>query len=332
MKKKGLIIATIVMVLVLAVSLTTATYAWFTTSASTKVDQIAVNIAAASAVNVGVTTTYNSQDSTQYMYDAINVSGATNNTLSYAEGTSGLGSSLSIPAFNLGTAVGTTTDSSAWGTTVDGTFNPTNTIFAAKVNTSAQGYSSSSAGTPDTSDSSIAKANIDYIDLRMGATAAKAGVQGIFATVKVKTTGTAKTLKMVAALHFYIKAGTTQTVEFDLFGNATNNTQINGTAMSGLTPPIANAVTYAVEDNQATATFSFFIAGAKAYSASGTDLYSATSPVIYPFEIYGYVWGPDSACISSATGCGCTIDIEFGAVNGETQVPNYFVVDATAGA
>ena len=34
MKKKGLIVATIVMVLVLAVSLTTATYAWFTASAS----------------------------------------------------------------------------------------------------------------------------------------------------------------------------------------------------------------------------------------------------------------------------------------------------------
>jgi len=329
MKKKGLIIATIVMVLVLAVSLTTATYAWFTTSASTKVDQIAVNIAAASAVNVGVTSTYNSQDSQQYMYDAINVSGASNNTVSYAEGTSGLGSSLSIPAFNLGTAVGTTTDTSAYGTTIDGTFNPANTIFAAKVNTSAPGYSSSTAGSPDTTDSSVAKANIDYIDLRMGATAAKAGVQGIFATVKVKTTGTAKTLKMVAALHFYVKAGD-QTVEFDLFGNATNNTPITSAGMSGLTAPIANAVTYAVEDNQATATFSFFIAGAKAYASSGTDLYSATNPVIYPFEVYSYVWGPDPACISSATGCGCTIDIEFGAVNGDTTVPSYFVVDATA--
>ena len=38
MKKKGLIIATIVMVLVLAVSLTTATYAWFTLSDVTKID------------------------------------------------------------------------------------------------------------------------------------------------------------------------------------------------------------------------------------------------------------------------------------------------------
>ena len=54
MKKKGLIIATIVMVLVLAVSLTTATYAWFTASNVTKISEFSVSVVSNNAVNIGV--------------------------------------------------------------------------------------------------------------------------------------------------------------------------------------------------------------------------------------------------------------------------------------
>ena len=56
MKKKGLIVATIVMVLVLAVSLTTATYAWFTTSSQTTIDSIGIKAAAGADVKIGVKT------------------------------------------------------------------------------------------------------------------------------------------------------------------------------------------------------------------------------------------------------------------------------------
>ena len=54
MKKKGLIVATIVMVLVLAVSLTTATYAWFTASSVTSIEGFSVEISANNAVNIGM--------------------------------------------------------------------------------------------------------------------------------------------------------------------------------------------------------------------------------------------------------------------------------------
>ncbi|MBQ9107545.1 MAG: hypothetical protein IJY49_01790 [Clostridia bacterium] len=54
MKKKGLIVATIVMVLVLAVSLTTATYAWFTVTDVTTIDAFEISVVAGNAVNVGV--------------------------------------------------------------------------------------------------------------------------------------------------------------------------------------------------------------------------------------------------------------------------------------
>ena len=54
MKKKGLIISTVVMVVVLIASLTTATYAWFTTSTKTTLDGFNFSVVAGNAVNIGV--------------------------------------------------------------------------------------------------------------------------------------------------------------------------------------------------------------------------------------------------------------------------------------
>ena len=54
MKKKGLIISTVVMVVVLIASLTTATYAWFTTSTRTTLQGFNVSVVAGNAVNIGV--------------------------------------------------------------------------------------------------------------------------------------------------------------------------------------------------------------------------------------------------------------------------------------
>lgn len=54
MKKKGMLIATIVMVLVLAVSLTTATYAWFTSDAQAEVDGVTITTQAATGVQIAV--------------------------------------------------------------------------------------------------------------------------------------------------------------------------------------------------------------------------------------------------------------------------------------
>ena len=66
MKKRGLIVATIVMVLVLAVSLTTATYAWFTTSTSTSIDGFTLSVTAGNVMNIGL----NKQGYTAYDPDA----------------------------------------------------------------------------------------------------------------------------------------------------------------------------------------------------------------------------------------------------------------------
>ena len=52
MKKKGLIISTVVMVVVLIASLTTATYAWFSVSASAKIYDISINTQASDGLQI----------------------------------------------------------------------------------------------------------------------------------------------------------------------------------------------------------------------------------------------------------------------------------------
>ena len=82
MKKKGLIVATIVMVLVLAVSLTTATYAWFTVTDVTTIDAFEISVVAGNAVNVGVKTD-NTYEGTVTANDFMN------GTVTYKPGTAG---------------------------------------------------------------------------------------------------------------------------------------------------------------------------------------------------------------------------------------------------
>ena len=55
MKKKGLIISTVVMVVVLIASLTTATYAWFTSQAQATVDDLTITTDAAQGLQIAMT-------------------------------------------------------------------------------------------------------------------------------------------------------------------------------------------------------------------------------------------------------------------------------------
>lgn len=54
MKKKGLIISTVVMVVVLIASLTTATYAWFSVSSNTSISGFDVSVTSNNAINIGL--------------------------------------------------------------------------------------------------------------------------------------------------------------------------------------------------------------------------------------------------------------------------------------
>ena len=332
MKKKGLIIATIVMVLVLAVSLTTATYAWFAASTTTTVDTLTLKVDSASAVAIGAKTanTYN-QDS--FMYGSVTLGNDTSTVYNplYTGGETGLGSSLSLGTgemtLTLSKAINSATSivegtSVTGATSSDGHFDPaTGVIYAAS--------SSTTDTTIDNASIAYARANTDFVCLQMGAQAAQNGVYGIYATVTTTATDTATTLKMMAAMHFYIRVytqGSTSAgkwVEFDLFGTATENT--SKASVGSLTAPITN-VTYAYSESKATATFKFLIGGVSEVHVDGENVYegasgtTAATPLatdgskIFMFDIYSYIWGPDANCKSTGTGCSASFDITFDAV------------------
>lgn len=100
MKKKGLIVATIVMVLVLAVSLTTATYAWFTTTAQTTIDSIGIKAAAGAKVKIGMSKTnayVSNADADSFVSGELQIISPTTDDTCGWDGDPGLGVSLSTP-------------------------------------------------------------------------------------------------------------------------------------------------------------------------------------------------------------------------------------------
>ena len=316
MKKKGLIIATIVMVLVLAVSLTTATYAWFTASSNTSIDTIELSVKAANSVSIDAKVgNGNTQD--DYMYETVTLGRGTAgtsaaNTPSYTGSTTGLGSTLGFAGegtttLNLSTAVATanTITVAQAPASIDEGFNPSHIIFKANAGTSDTTVKADSVNYAD--------ANLDYVVLKMGAQAAKAGVKGIYAEIKITTSDTATTLKMMAAMHFYISVNGVAFNEIDLFGSNRYST-----SKSNLTASSVPGITYSTVDNQAVATIRFEIAGnvtategsGENATVTGADLASNGSAIV-PFDIYAYVYGPDNDCISTQTGCSAKFDIEF---------------------
>lgn len=86
MKKKGLIISTVVMVVVLIASLTTATYAWFSAQAQATVDDLSITTTAAKGLQIAMTNKKNKVDDI--------VSGDLSFANNKWEGTTGWGTSL----------------------------------------------------------------------------------------------------------------------------------------------------------------------------------------------------------------------------------------------
>ena len=345
MKKKGLIISTIVMVVVLIASLTTATYAWFSQSARTTVDALELQVNSMSAVAIGARTGAGTSQN-HYMYGKVTLGrgaadAVTANSPTYTGGTTGLGTSLGF------TTGGTLTLSKAVNTAASVTKATAPTSPSAAFNPQGNVIYAASSGDDDehidNSTVNFAEANKDYVVLNMGAQAAQSGVYGIYATVKVSTTDTSTTLKMMAAMHFYIrvydKGSTTnyKWVEFDLFGEDADE-NVAKSSVGSLTAPISN-ITYSVEGEgdaaQATATFSFLIGGVDHIVKDGDTITSTelktNGTEIYMFDIYSYIWGPDENCVSDATGAGAKFEIEFNKVgNTDTTVPVQLIPITTA--
>ena len=141
MKKKGLIISTVVMVVVLIASLTTATYAWFTVSNRTTISGFDVSVVAGNAVNIGVKTDNKHKVGAiddDFMSGTVTWTNATAGTIGesaggWSNGTKGLSSTLDhqikwgAQTKAVGAMVGATntlpTATSSYGFIGDGTFN-----------------------------------------------------------------------------------------------------------------------------------------------------------------------------------------------------------------
>lgn len=141
MKKKGLIISTVVMVVVLIASLTTATYAWFTVSNKTTISGFDVSVVAGNAINIGVKTNNKHKVGAiddDFMSGTVTWTNATAGTIGetaggWSNGTIGLSSTLDhqikwgAQTKAVGAMVGATntlpTATSSYGFIGNGTFN-----------------------------------------------------------------------------------------------------------------------------------------------------------------------------------------------------------------
>ena len=218
MKKKGLIVATIVMVLVLAVSLTTATYAWFTAANKTIIEAIDFAVGSSSDVLIGVKTQY-AQDSnykTNVTTDSMTPGSQAGyiwgsltgeNDYTYAggastwiNGTPGLGHYIDtgLTLTNIAMAIGTGTIDSvtpANSTVDDAAWVSTNSIIKAEASKTADAIA-------DGEGAELATPQEDYLDIVLGAAASKNNsIYGINCIITINPSTTDYVLGMNAAIH-----------------------------------------------------------------------------------------------------------------------------------
>ena len=305
MKKKGLIISTVVMVVVLIASLTTATYAWFTAVNSVQVSPINLVVKSNASVNVGVRHS-EGVGYDYYYYNTLTVpEDATGNQVKWNSDDIGMGSTLVFKNLDLSTgyAIGTSTGDSDWvgGTsTVDA---KTDILNTTKTIIKAQG----SGTTVDKSTVAVANANKDYLDATIGVEANQADIKGTYVKVVVKTTDSNVTLGVSASIHFVIVAPDGKKIEFEPFGENAN------TAIKKNLTASQKSGTITVEGTQAVSTFYFWVAKSEgaALGLNGSE--------IRDFRILAYIDGADPHCVKDAKG-GSTIEISFAGTKDLTKL------------
>ena len=298
MKKKGLIISTVVMVVVLLASLTTATYAWFSSTAEARVAPIGMTATAAEGILLGVRkdTTSTAVTRTDFVNGDVNwtASETANKTLTDGTwaGTNGFGSLLTpmvgSDALNLNVSEAMTKNTGA------------DALANALFKKAPAGVNDSTPGT-----FSEAKANVDYIQLDLGLIAStNKTIDQIIGTIKVTPTDTEQ-IGMAAAIHFEIAIKApgatdwTTLPEIDAYGGReagistfTETTGYDGTL------------------NTTDKTWEYDFEVWKAAAAANALTTSGTLDVVQ-VKLIAWIEGNDDSCTTSYTGTGATIDISF---------------------
>ncbi len=315
MKKKGLIISTVVMVVVLIASLTTATYAWFTSSATANISEMTVETTASHGISIATF------DGTNYYNGNVTL----NDTV--AKG---------VPGVWTGTEIG------------QGSSLAFNTANMAVYGTSGNGFSMLTAGEVDGSvvGSKAEKVyrateNYDYFaaTLALQNTESTEAAQDVVAKIKFKANGPMATAARIGVFAF---TGTGDPAAADLtdstkwaekfvlapFGKASQSgaTWIN---TGSTTPNYLTATTFptdyttevAIADTNTDSEFANLIVDENAYVAEteygntiadGTAIGSLQNQgdLLYIRLVLWYE-GTDAQCVAANAGTGITISIEF---------------------
>ena len=318
MKKKGLIISTVVMVVVLIASLTTATYAWFTAADAVKVDSINLNVKSSAKVQVGVRVNDSAgYDGFRYneMTPANNApDGGWGNDATWAANENiGLGSTLTFNGLELGRdkAVGSSTANTNWGVGDGKTAFDTNTLVLGTQTTPKYIVKAKGAGTEiNYSTAALADANRDYLDAIIGVEAYDNDITGTYVKVTVTTTDTNKTLGINASVHFVIVAND-KYIDFQPFGDTSKHTTTKASLNHNTTVPTGNiGFCKPTADNQVSSTFYFWVGQGTKSGDGNYGVLQTGGQQISEFRILAYIDGADPHCVKDATG-GCKIDIEF---------------------
>ncbi len=341
MKKKGLIISTVVMVVVLIASLTTATYAWFTASSEVTVDSIDFKIGSGADMIIGVSGT---NSIVAAPTNAAFVSGSTqyNVVQNFKDagtwsGTEGLGSNIDLGDLDLKSiskAVGTGTftgTAGSWSTTENGTRQYTDGTNLGGTADGAFSYTNYKNGMikaegqgttvyENTIDS--AWKQYDYLDVVIGVKATKTDLQKMTCYVTVNPTE-GSIVGMNGAIHVaysVVKAQSNATettlTDVDIYGSTYNfktlNSAVNNTVFN-------NAKTAASQSDNSLSCLGgaadvTLAAGSMTKdieidSKTGDEVIDADA--IYQIHLVIYIAGFDGDCQEAAKGVGSRIYITF---------------------
>ena len=345
MKKKGLIISTVVMVVVLIASLTTATYAWFTTSDTTSIQGFNVSVTAGNVMSIGL----NSNSLNGYNPTAtpdMFVSGSCTYTggdagqfaTGYWTGSTGLGATVEhdIAWSNQSKAVGFSklADAAAATTATDSntgliTHADWNKIIAAngergKIDSQTARFAI--ANKKETADSDKST-NGDFVYMFLGAeptTALTAGTNKLHVVIQPQGSGT--TNGMAAAIHvaYKVNGATTWTdmdfstaakKDYGAYNSARNGNSavINGDVTGDPTQGFNNVGTYDATKKTTT------IGSAVSIDIPLTEYTDANAAApLDQIQLVIYIAGADPDCFDSAKNGTIKIGLFFGAQSATT--------------
>ncbi len=313
MKKKGLIIATIVMVLVLAVSLTTATYAWFTVASVTTIDGFNVSVVPGTDVNIGVkkNNKYEASPNTgMFYYGSVEYTPATAGTLGLGEwgganANEGLGAKVDhvIEWGEQSMAVGVTTETTLAAATVGNTGLWSHTSGKTAIAANGENHTSIDVTSED---AHLAVANDDYAYLFLGVQPTKELSTNTLVILLDASANTTANVGILSAIHvaYRVNGGAIVDDEFvenawyevDLCGESVHyDSPLSALTLSIADDTIANAykTSYSQDGGKTPAT----LPTKGAYLPIELD---GTAMLISQVEIVIYIAGSDSDCVNGA--------------------------------